>query len=238
MIKLAFAVSVAVAGFAIAAPASSASGTSAAGLSGIAGLSDTISISQTEDTTPVAGNSFACGQQKPPHLYTRENHYWRRFYFSDYPEVAAFARVVSIDLGVEQTNGQDLAVNLYVTPDNVPAETIDRAQLFFIGNAAFAVPAGTELASVNVPVRGDIIDTATTNLVVEVVAPDGSGDDTVFYIGSTPSPETHVSFFSSAFCDVLEPVPTAEIGAPDMHIIMTVHLVGDAIFADGFDSAP
>ncbi|MGA8276812.1 MAG: hypothetical protein WB784_01250 [Rhodanobacteraceae bacterium] len=201
-----------------------------------------VSLSQTDDLTPVALNSVACGdQQHMPPLYTRENHYWRRFYLADYPDIGPFVRFLSVDVGVEQTNGIDVTVNIYETPDDaVPAETIDRSQLAFLGSGVASVPAGTELTTVNVPVSGSLSDVTNADIVVEVVTPDGSVDSQVFYIGSTPSPETHVSFFSSSFCDVLEPVPTADIGYPDMHIIMVVNTtsVPDVIFTDGFDTTP
>ncbi|MGA9423196.1 MAG: hypothetical protein WBW61_12610 [Rhodanobacteraceae bacterium] len=201
-----------------------------------------VSLSQTDDLTPVALNSVACGdQQHVPPLYTRENHYWRRFYLAEYPDIGPFVRFVSVDVGVEQTNGLDVTVNVYETPDDqVPPETIDRSQLAFLGSGVVSVPAGTQLTTVNVPVSGALNDVTNADIVVEVVTPDGSGDNRVFYIGSTPSPETHVSFFSSSSCDVLDPVPTADIGYPDMHIIMVVNTtsVPDVIFADGFDETP
>ncbi|MGA9342624.1 MAG: hypothetical protein WBV61_09905 [Rhodanobacteraceae bacterium] len=204
-------------------------------------LFNDISLSETDDLTPIAGNSVACHEQHMPPRYTRENHYWRRFYLSEYPDIGPFVRFLSVDIGVEQTNGLDVTVNLYETPDDqVPPETINLSLLTFLGSGVVSVPAGTALTTVNVPISGSLMDVTNADVVVEIVTPDGSTNDQVFYVGSTTSPETHVSFFSAPFCDELTPVPTAEIGYPDMHVIMVLNTTDepDLIFASDFEVAP
>ena len=88
-------------------------------------------------------------------------------------------------------------------------------------------PANAVMTSVNVPVTGTIADPRSSDLVVEVSTDDGAVDNTVFYIGSTTSPETHPSFISSASCNIADPVATADIGYPDMHIIEAVNVTTD-----------
>ena len=178
-------------------------------------------LSETTDMTPVAQNSVACGNTDGT---TADNQYWRRYDFAEYAVTGA-ADVDSVDVSIEQTAGApNLTVTLYTIPHSVAADTIDLTQLTEIGQAVVASPADASLTSVNVPVSGTVADTAGSDLVVEVSTDDGSVDATAFYIGSTTSAETHPSFLSSAACGTSDPVPTAEIGFPDMHIIEAVNV--------------
>jgi len=179
-------------------------------------------LAETTDMTPVAQNSAACGNSDG--LTTADNQYWRRYYLNEYAVTSA-ADIESVDVAIEQTTGApNMTVTLYTTPHSVAAETIDIGQLTQIGQAVVASPADAILTSVNVPVSGTIADPVGNDLVVEVSTEDGSIDSTAFYIGSTPSPETHLSFLSSAGCGVTDPIPPSDIGYPDMHIIEAVNL--------------
>jgi len=179
-------------------------------------------LAQTTDMTPVAQNSAACGNSADG--TTADNQYWRRYAFGEFGVTTA-ASVTSVDVSVELTMGTpNVTVTLYATPHSVTADTIDIGQLTPIGQAALVFPADASLTSVNVPVTGTIADTVGSDLVVEVSTDDGSVDGTAFYIGSTPSTETHPSFLSSSACGVTDPIVTADIGYPDMHIIEAVHI--------------
>jgi len=125
------------------------------------------------------------------------------------------------------THEQEYAVpplELTPEPHAVAVDTIDLAQLSQIGQAVVASPADAFLTSVNVPVAGTVSDPVGSDLVVEVSTDDGSVDGTAFYIGSTPSAETHPSFLSSTSCSTLDPTPTADLGFPDFHVIEAVNL--------------
>jgi hypothetical protein len=179
-------------------------------------------LAQTTDMTPVAKNSVACGNNGDG--TTADNQYWRRYYFSEYG-VSSAASVESIDVSVQATTGAPtLAVTLYTIPHSVAVDTIDLGQLTKIGQATATAPADAALTSINVPVAGTIADTVGTDLVVEVSTDDFSGTGLAFYIGSTPSAETHPSFLSSAACGTTDPTPTEGIGYPDMHIIQAVNV--------------
>ncbi len=179
-------------------------------------------IAQTADTTPVAKNSVACGHSADG--TTADNQYWRRYYFSDYGVTTA-ADVNSLDVSIEQTTGApNINVTLYTIPHSVAVDTIDLGQLSQIGQATVASPANSALSSINVPVTGTVADPVGTDLVVEVSTDDGSVDGTAFYIGSTPSAETHPSFISSVSCGISDPTPTTDIGYPGMHVIEAVNI--------------
>jgi hypothetical protein len=179
-------------------------------------------LAQTTDTQPVAQNSIACAHGSGG--TTAENQYWRRYYFGEHG-VTTMASVASVDVAVEQTTGApNMTVTLYTIPHSVPVDTIDVGQLTQIGQAVVASPADALLATVNVPIAGTVIDPVGNDLVVEVSSDDGEADGTAFYIGSTTSAQTHPSFISSASCNIVYPITTANAGHPDMHIIEAVHV--------------
>jgi hypothetical protein len=189
-----------------------------------AGGTGPVSIAQTSDMNPVSQNSVACGNSSAG--TTADNQYWRRYYFNEY-SVPSPAAITSVDVSVEQTSGApDVTVTLYTLPHGVSVDTIDITQLAQIGQATVPSPANASLVSMNVPVAGVVADTTANDLVVEVSTDDGTTEGTAFYIGSTPSPETHPSFLSSAGCGITDPTPTADIGFPDMHIIEAVNIGG------------
>jgi len=189
------------------------------------GATGPATLAQTADSTPVAQNSVACGHNDTG--TTTENQYWRRYYFSEYA-ITSTTHVGSVDVSIEQTTGApNMTVTLYTIPHSVTVDTIDVGQLTQIGQAVVTTPANAVMTSVNVPITGTIADPRSSDLVVEVSTDDGAVDNTVFYIGSTTSPETHPSFISSASCNIADPVATADIGYPDMHIIEAVNVTTD-----------
>ena len=62
---------------------------------------------------------------------------------------------------------------------------------------------------------------AGSTLVVEIDSPDMSGTGRLF-IGSNSAGQTAPSYLASESCGLLEPTDTAELGFPDMHIVMSV----------------
>lgn len=190
-------------------------------LSGLGSVRGALALSQTGNLTPSPTTSAACKEDND--LYTVENHYLRRFYFADHAGVGTAVSIQSVDVGVESSTGQTIHVNLYTVPASTVAETIPLADLVPIGSGSITVPAGMALTTINVPVSAIVADTAANDLVVEVVG-DGTGDGTHFYMGSTPSPETHLSFFMAPECGIDTPVTPASIGFPNMHVILVVNV--------------
>jgi hypothetical protein len=180
----------------------------------------TVSISQTSDSTPIAGNSVACGDSSAG--TTADNQYWRRYVFSEY-SLSSPVSIASVDVAVEQTSGApNVTVTLYTIPHSVAVDTIDTAQLTQIGTASAVAPADATLTTFNVPVQGSVADTAANDLVVEVSTED-SGD--AFYIGTTTAAETHPSFLSSTACGITDPTTVGDIGYPNAHAIEAVNIV-------------
>jgi len=191
------------------------------------------SITQTVSTTPLSDNSLACDSTSPP--YTSENHYWRRFYFNEYSSFSSVVDISSVDVSVQESNGQTISVRLHTIPHAVTVDTIDESMLTQIGSVDIAVPDGTQLASVIVPFAVSLQNSVVNDLVVEVISPDGQSDGTFFYIGSNSAGETHPNFISSAACGISVPTTTSALGDGNMRSIIVVNLASDGIFVDAFE---
>ena len=97
------------------------------------------------------------------------------------------------------------------------------ANLTLIGSASVTVT-DQSLSLINVPISGTA--PADSLLVVEIFAPDGSAGNNQFFVGSNDLEETAPTYVASVTCGTLEPTPTADIGFPNMHMVMVVY--GDA----------
>lgn len=190
----------------------------AAGAKAASAMLDDTSISQMADNT--AGTTGAsCGVQGAPG--TTANSWWRRFYFSEYPQVGATAHVASVTIasGEPGANGVPVSVNLYTIPHSTTVDTIPTAALTPIGSGSGTIDSGYVTATI--PVAGDVDDTVAKDLVVEYHI-DGAAEK--FLPGANGTAETHPSFISAADCGAPEPVQTSVTGATDFHLVMVVHL--------------
>ena len=175
-------------------------------------------------TTVTPGNSVACTSGG----FITDNHYWRAFDLEGMGITTAFS-VCSVTVGVEEaTSGggtQPITINLYTSDPEFPGGT-----LTLIGTTSSTV-ADQTLALNSFAVSGTAPE--GSQLVVEVFTPNGHDAGNRFFIGSNADPESGVSYISAADCLFPDPVPTAEILHPDMHIVITVE--GNAIVPEGTD---
>jgi hypothetical protein len=58
---------------------------------------------------------------------------------------------------------------------------------------------------------------------MEVTNPDGVAAGNMFFVGSNASAETAPSYLSAADCGIPDPLTTADIGFPGMHIVFNVN---------------
>ncbi len=177
-------------------------------------------ITQSIDTeTITVSNSVSCnggGQHT-------DNHYLRRFDLDgDHGMLGGFD-VSGVSFAIEQAissggAGQPLAVNLYTIP---AADALLFANLTPISSTDI-VQADTTLSSVNVAVTGTVDDTVASDLVVAIFSPDGQAAGHSFFIGSNANGETAPSYIAAPDCGLTEPTAMADVGFPNMHIVMTV----------------
>lgn len=189
-----------------------------------------LTISQMPDAT-MDNSGIACGEngeEAPEQTY--DNSWWRRFYFSEHPEVGASANVASVTIGAGQNGGTGgvvldglpVTINLYTIPHSTPIDTIDRAALTSIGTAAGTISGGN--VTVTIPVTGAIADTVGNDLVVEFHTDGNESGEGFLLPGANASPQTHPSFLSSDRCGLADPTSTAEMGFEDFHLVMVVTL--------------
>ena len=175
----------------------------------------TVTITHSSSQAIVTGNSVSCNGGG---LHT-DNSYIRRFTLTDFGIGGNF-NVIQVEVGIEQAFGaggtQPAVVNLYTWN---PADPFLFGNFNPIGTVSTSVP-DQSLSIITVPVTGTA--PAGSTLVVEFFTPNGQAAGNSLFVGSNADPETDATFLAAADCGVPEPVPTADIGFPDMHLVMNV----------------
>jgi len=188
-------------------------------------LGDT-QISQMADNS-LTDNTVACNQNDGTAV--SDNSWWRRFYFSEHPEVGATASISSVTItsgNIDDAPAQDLpvTVNIYTIPHSTAVDTIPVGSLTLIGSGTGTISGGFQ--TVDIAVSGTVDDTVGKDLVVEYHT-DGNIDTAggTFFPGANLTPETHPTFISSEGCGLTDPTPTADVGF-ESHMPLIVTLGG------------
>ncbi len=176
----------------------------------------TITQSQSQDI--VDENSVACVNPAAQHA---DNAYLRAFTLTDYGISGAFA-VDQVEFGVELAQAgsggsQPLSVRLYRKTN--PAGPLTYDNLTSIATANANIP-NQSLSRYTVPIAGTA--PAGSVLVVEVFTPNGQAAGHRFFIGSNPYGQTGPSYLAAPACGLSQPDTTANIGFPNMQIVMNV----------------
>lgn len=170
------------------------------------------SITHSVDTATVtAANSVACPAD--------DDRFLRMFDLDGFFGITDAFTISSVDFGVETSLGASITVNLYTIPNGAPFVS---ANLTLIGSATespFTAPDGTVH---NFPVIGTVADPTADDLVVEIFAPDFTQAFT-FFPGSNANGETDPTYLQAAGCGAPEPITTASVGFPNMHLVMVVN---------------
>jgi len=167
----------------------------------------------------VAGNSIACTvQDSSVHV---ENSYYRRYDLNGEFGISTSFSVTSVDVGIESAaagsgGAQPIEIRLYRIATGNP---LLLGNLVPVGSLITTV-ADASLAVVNFPVTSSAVNAQTSDLVVEVFTPDGQAAGHSFFIGSNDSGQTAPSWLRAPDCGAAEPVATADVGAPDMHVVL------------------
>ena len=177
-------------------------------------------ITESTSQSIVDGNSVACNNG----FGTTENHYWRAFDMNTFTGGQAYD-ITSVSFGIELAAsgsgaGQPLTVNLYANHGS-PFPGGDWQSNLLASSGSINIPDQADTIF-SVPLAATV-PAGTLELVMEVTTPDGEAVGNLFFIGSNPDPETGPSYLSAAACGLPDPTPTADIGFPDMHIVMNVN---------------
>lgn len=183
-------------------------------------------LTQSGALTITASNSVSCNGGTPNFNHA-ENSYYRRFNLDGNFAATGTVTIASVDIGIEQATGtggtQPITVNLYAIPNAATLTIANLGTAIATSTVAVTNQVGTLL---NVPIAG-ALDALTSDLVIEVLTPDGQTTLNTFFIGSNATasinPAGAPSFLRAATCGIAEPTSTATIGFPNMNIVMVVN---------------
>lgn len=191
--------------------------TSAAQESTSRGPCGTTTITHSTSQTITPGNSASCNAGG---LHT-DNSYYRTFDLNSFGIIGSFS-VCEVVIGIELAAGaggtQPITVRLYNTTNlmDLNAGTEIASEDFMIANQVQTV--------IGLPILGK---TTTGGLTVEIFTPNGQGAGNSFFIGSNAAGETAPSYLRAPACAIVNPTTTADIGFPNMHIVMNVRGTDD-----------
>lgn len=176
-------------------------------------------VSQNVSTTIAAGNSIRCADDATG--FHEENGYLRRFHLPDHGITGPFA-VSDVTFGIEAADdagglGQPVSVRLFGIAAAAP---LTIGNLVLIASQGITV-ADSEAGTLRtVSVSGTITDPGATDLVIEILTPDGTDAGHSFRIGSNSGGETQTSYIRAPACGLNEPTTPAVLGSPGMHTVL------------------
>jgi hypothetical protein len=178
----------------------------------------TLSQSSSQDITPLT--SVACIEDDVDGnpVRHRENSYYRVFRLEDIG-IDGRVEVDQVSLGIESASdvsGSQLAtVRIHQLAGN--DFVLDR--LTQVGSADVIV-ANMEAGVLDVPIAATV--EAGAKMVVEVYVADSvEGSTTKLFVGANAAGQSGPSYLRAPACDIVDPVDLADIGYPDVHIVLS-----------------
>ncbi|MEQ1606663.1 MAG: Ig-like domain repeat protein, partial [Pyrinomonadaceae bacterium] len=163
-------------------------------------------------------NSISCNNG----LVHVENSYYRAFTLASHGITTETLNVTSVDIAIELADAggptQPVTIKLY-TAAGFPAGF--PGSLTLIGTATANV-ADQSLTILNIPVAGTV-PPSTSQLVVEVLTPDGTAGGNYFFIGSNAAGQSGLGYIRAPGCGIASPTSLGAIGFPTMHMVMNVN---------------
>ena len=188
-----------------------------------------VEITQNTSPIPEAGVSVACTETPPG--WTNDNHYFRRFIFSDHDIISEF-NVVKLDWWVEQVthgSGYPVDIRLYAIANTAPLTFANMGAP--IASVEWLVDDTEEIWREEVLINATISDPTSTDLVVEIFTPWTGG---TLFVGASDQGQSRPSFIAAPDCDVDEPTDLATLGSPDVAWIMKIYGVAKRILDERF----
>lgn len=174
------------------------------------GACGSIVLTQSTSQSITALNSVSCNAGG---LHS-ENSYYRSF------PLTADINVCEVEFGIETATGasgsQPVTVNLYTGTGAFPGSF---GSYTLLASAPLNVP---DQSATIFPASISGLATAGSNLVVEVLTPDGQGPGNSFFIGSNASGQSGPSYIRAPSCGATVPTDIAGLGFPNMNIVMNV----------------
>jgi hypothetical protein len=196
-------------------------------------ITNGLTLTHSADQSILAGNSVHCGYTGLP--YHTDNSYIRRFDLNAFGILGNFD-VSLVQVGIEDATGgagsQPGTINLYAWDSTTP---FTFGNFTLLGTTNVSIP-DQALTILNVPVSG--VAPAGSTLVVEFFTPDGFDASDSLYPGSNNLGQTDATFLAAADCGLTEPLDTAAIGFPGMHLVMNVVGIETSTTCDVPDDIP
>lgn len=174
-----------------------------------------ITITQNTDPETIeTGNTVVCGPKDGS--YTTQNSLWRRFDLDGEFGLTDTLSIDSVTFGIEEASQPfTITVNMY-TLEGV----LNTDNLTLIGSGEIVVDEDSSGTLVTAPVTATAASTET--LVVELNFPKGKTIPATVHPGSNRAGQSGPTYISAPDCAITQPVDMADIGFPDIHIIMVV----------------
>jgi hypothetical protein len=180
----------------------------------------TLTQSSSQDITPQ--NSVACVEQDADGnpIEHRENSFYRVF---DLEALGVAGRVETsaVAVGIQSAESPDPDQPMSVVLHTLSGDELEVDRLSEIGRADIRV-ANQGAGLIDVPLAATV--GAGSKLVVELYLPDAAGGGNLLFPGSNTAAQTGPTFLRAptAGCDLVEPTDLADIGFPDMHLVVSV----------------
>ncbi len=176
-----------------------------------------LTITQSQSQAIVSVNSIAC------HVNFKhtDNAYLREFPLTDFGITGAFY-VQEVEFGVELAdagNGASQPGQLRLYRKIDPASPLTYGNLITLAAVDIDMP---DMTLTRYTASIAAIAPAASVLVMELFTPDGRPDSHTFYIGSNAAGQTGATYIAAADCDAPEPIDVADLGYPNMHVVMSV----------------
>ena len=190
---------------------------------------DLPNITQSTDPATILGGSVACAGGGN----TAQNQWLRRFFLNTDHGIVQQYDVTSVDWAIGNVTLNDPAasdplgtVNVYALANGAGFTYANMGAA--LGTADVALTQAVAQTIVNFPATGSIVTPASTDLVVEIVIPEGQGGTVPTDLwdaraGVNAGGELQESYISSAACAITEPTTQTSIGFPDNHLVLTVN---------------
>jgi hypothetical protein len=175
-----------------------------------------ISLTHSVSLTIQSGNSQACGSTQSG--YTAQNSFWRVYDLDgDFGIIDPFT-VQGVVFGVDNTNGIfDVTVRAYTLSGPF---TLENLTLISQANLQLDSASNGTLVSVTLP---QATMSPQSDLVIEIDVPNGQAQPANFYPASNDLGQTDPSYLSAPSCGFPEPTDLADLGFPEMHLVMIVN---------------
>ncbi len=176
----------------------------------VCGSTQAITLSENVDpNTILFGNSVSCNNG----VGNTDNTYFRSFAFSNFGITGDF-QVSSVTFGIESANAAlPLTVSIYQGTSVTSLGAL-------IASSSFTI-AAQSLTFYTLNLSG-LVPFTSGGLVMSVFSPDGTGNGTLFFLGSNNAGQTAPGYILAPACGITTPTDIAAVGFPDDHILLSV----------------